>query len=73
MFTKYFFNGLIYNPAVAGSSEHLSANLIYRSGPLMVTAAYSNIRHAAIPANAATLTLSCRKNQPKKTATIGLM
>lgn len=30
MFTKYFFNGLIYNPAMAGSSEHLSTNLIYR-------------------------------------------
>lgn len=30
MFTKYFFNTLIYNPATAGSSEHLSANLIHR-------------------------------------------
>jgi type IX secretion system PorP/SprF family membrane protein len=31
MFTKYFFNSLIFNPAVAGSNEHLTANLIHRS------------------------------------------
>lgn len=30
MFTKYFFNSLIYNPATAGSSDHLNASLIYR-------------------------------------------
>lgn len=30
MFTKYFFNSLIFNPAVAGCNEHLTANLIYR-------------------------------------------
>lgn len=30
MFTKYFFNGLIYNPAMAGSNDHLALNLIYR-------------------------------------------
>ena len=30
MFTNYFFNGLIYNPAVAGSAEHLALNLIHR-------------------------------------------
>lgn len=30
MFTKYFFNSLIYNPAVAGSAEHLTMNLIHR-------------------------------------------
>lgn len=30
MFTKYFFNSLIFNPATAGSAEHLSANLIHR-------------------------------------------
>ena len=29
-FTKYIFNGLIYNPAYAGSNEHLSAHLIHR-------------------------------------------
>ncbi len=31
MFTKYFFNSLIFNPAVAGSNEHLTLNLIHRS------------------------------------------
>jgi type IX secretion system PorP/SprF family membrane protein len=31
MFTKYFFNSLIFNPAVAGSNGHLTANLIHRS------------------------------------------
>ena len=31
MFTKYFFNSLIFNPAVAGSNNHLTANLIHRS------------------------------------------
>lgn len=31
MFTNYFFNSLIFNPAVAGSNEHLTANLIHRS------------------------------------------
>jgi len=30
-FTKYFFNSLIFNPAVAGSNNHLTANLIHRS------------------------------------------
>ena len=30
MFTKYFFNSLIFNPAVAGSNEHLTLNLIHR-------------------------------------------
>jgi type IX secretion system PorP/SprF family membrane protein len=30
MFTKYFFNGLIYNPATAGVNKHLTANLIHR-------------------------------------------
>jgi type IX secretion system PorP/SprF family membrane protein len=29
-FTKYIFNGLAYNPAYAGSNEHLSAHLIHR-------------------------------------------
>ncbi|HRI58675.1 MAG TPA: type IX secretion system membrane protein PorP/SprF [Saprospiraceae bacterium] len=31
MFTKYFFNSLIFNPAVAGNNGHLTANLIHRS------------------------------------------
>lgn len=31
MFTKYFFNSLIFNPAVAGSNGHLTINLIHRS------------------------------------------
>lgn len=31
MFTKYFFNSLIFNPAVAGANEHLTAHLIHRS------------------------------------------
>ncbi len=30
MFTKYVFNSLIFNPAVAGSNEHLTLNLIHR-------------------------------------------
>lgn len=30
MFTKYMFNGLIYNPAYAGSQECLSINLLHR-------------------------------------------
>ncbi|MEK7253415.1 MAG: type IX secretion system membrane protein PorP/SprF [Bacteroidota bacterium] len=29
-FTKYFFNSLVFNPAYAGSQEHLSAVVIYR-------------------------------------------
>lgn len=31
MFTKYFFNSLIFNPAVAGTNGHLTMNLIHRS------------------------------------------
>jgi len=31
MFTKYMFNTLSYNPAYAGSKEHLSLNLIHRT------------------------------------------
>ncbi|MBV6441319.1 MAG: type IX secretion system membrane protein PorP/SprF [Haliscomenobacteraceae bacterium CHB4] len=31
MFTNYFFNKLIFNPAVAGSDGHLTAHLIHRS------------------------------------------
>jgi type IX secretion system PorP/SprF family membrane protein len=31
MFTKYFFNSLIFNPAVAGSNGRLTINLIHRS------------------------------------------
>lgn len=31
MFTNYFFNSLIFNPAVAGSNEHLTASLVHRS------------------------------------------
>ncbi len=31
MFTKYMFNSLIYNPAYAGSKEHMSLALIHRS------------------------------------------
>ncbi len=30
MFTKYVFNSLIFNPAYAGSNEHLTAHLIHR-------------------------------------------
>lgn len=30
MFTKYMFNSLYFNPAYAGSNEHLSLNLIHR-------------------------------------------
>lgn len=30
-FTKYMFNSLVFNPAYAGSKEHLSATLIHRS------------------------------------------
>lgn len=30
-FTNYFFNSLIFNPAVAGSNEHLTAHLVHRS------------------------------------------
>lgn len=30
MFTNYVFNSLIFNPAVAGSNEHLTLNLIHR-------------------------------------------
>jgi len=30
MFTKYIFNSLIFNPAYAGSREHLSLNVIHR-------------------------------------------
>lgn len=30
LFTKYKFNALIFNPAYAGSNEHLSLNLIHR-------------------------------------------
>jgi len=31
MFTKYMFNALWYNPAYAGSNEHMTLNLIHRS------------------------------------------
>lgn len=31
MFTKYVFNGLIFNPAYAGSKDHLTFNLLHRS------------------------------------------
>ncbi|GIV30707.1 MAG: membrane protein [Saprospiraceae bacterium] len=31
MFTKYMFNSLIFNPAYAGSKEHLSIGLLHRS------------------------------------------
>lgn len=31
MFTKYVFNGLIFNPAYAGSKDHLIVNLLHRS------------------------------------------
>ncbi|MCO6484218.1 MAG: type IX secretion system membrane protein PorP/SprF [Saprospiraceae bacterium] len=31
MFTKYMFNSLTYNPAYAGSNEHMSIGLIHRS------------------------------------------
>lgn len=31
MFTKYMFNTLVFNPAYAGSYEHLSVNLLHRS------------------------------------------
>ncbi len=31
MFTKYMFNSLIFNPAYAGSKEHMSMNLLHRS------------------------------------------
>ena len=31
MFTKYMFNSLVYNPAYAGSNEHLSIGLLHRS------------------------------------------
>jgi len=31
MFTKYMFNSLWYNPAYAGSSDHMNFNLIHRS------------------------------------------
>lgn len=31
MFTKYVFNGLVFNPAYAGSKDHLTVNLIHRS------------------------------------------
>lgn len=30
MFTKYMFNSLVYNPAYAGSHEHMSVRLLYR-------------------------------------------
>ncbi|HRW76296.1 MAG: type IX secretion system membrane protein PorP/SprF [Lewinellaceae bacterium] len=31
MFTKYMFNALVYNPAYAGSNEHMSIGLLHRS------------------------------------------
>lgn len=31
MFTKYVFNGLAFNPAYAGSKDHLTFNLLHRS------------------------------------------
>jgi len=31
MFTKYAFNSLIFNPAYAGSNEHLTTNIIHRT------------------------------------------
>ncbi len=31
MFTKYMFNSLAYNPAYAGSKEHLTINLLHRT------------------------------------------
>jgi len=31
MFTKYMFNTLVFNPAYAGSYDHLSVNLLYRN------------------------------------------
>ena len=31
MFTKYMFNSLIFNPAYAGTKEHLSVNVLHRS------------------------------------------
>ena len=31
MFTKYMFNGLVYNPAFAGSPGYLSARVLYRN------------------------------------------
>ncbi|HMV24589.1 MAG TPA: PorP/SprF family type IX secretion system membrane protein, partial [Saprospiraceae bacterium] len=31
MFTKYMFNSLWYNPAYAGSQDHMSISLIHRS------------------------------------------
>lgn len=30
LFTQYFFNSIVFNPAYAGSNEHLAANLIHR-------------------------------------------
>ena len=30
MFTNYLFNALVFNPAYAGSNDHLSVNLIHR-------------------------------------------
>jgi type IX secretion system PorP/SprF family membrane protein len=31
MFTKYFFNSLVFNPAYAGSRDHMTVNLLHRS------------------------------------------
>ncbi len=31
MFTKYMFNSLVFNPAYAGSKEHMSVNLLHRT------------------------------------------
>lgn len=31
MFTKYMFNSLVYNPAYAGSNEHMAIGLLHRS------------------------------------------
>ena len=31
MFTNYFFNSQVFNPAIAGSNEHLTASLVHRS------------------------------------------
>jgi type IX secretion system PorP/SprF family membrane protein len=31
MFTKYFFNSLVFNPAYAGSRDHLTMNLLHRT------------------------------------------
>lgn len=61
MFTKYMFNSLSYNPAYAGSKEHIAANLIHRTQWWGIEGApqtQSLIAHTPMPNNRVGMGLS---------------